>query len=145
MPSPSTFSILPIKKFIQKNSIPGKQLDPFPHPFKEDALKLMQKISDSSIDLGFYDPIYSRRQQDEIYKISDKGEGRNYQSHPRYFAELEAEWFRIIKPKGRVLKFMWNSKSMEGFDVIDGIIVPHGGQHNDTICTVFEKRQEVLF
>ena len=144
MPNHSTFSILPIKQFIEKHTIPGKHLDPFPHPFQQDALKLMKTIPANSISLGFYDPIYSRRQQDEIYKIKDKGEGKNYQSHPKYFSQIEKEWFRIIKPKGRVLKFMRNSKSMSGFEVIDGILVPHGGQHNDTICTAFEKTQETL-
>lgn len=145
MPNLNTFSIIPINKFIKKNSIPGKQLDPFPYPFKEDALKLMMKIPDDSIDLGFFDPVYSRRQENEIYLIKGRGEGKNYQSHPKYFSAIEDEWFRIIKPKGRVLKFMWNSKSIPGFEAIDGIIVPHGGQHNDTICTAFEKTQETLF
>jgi hypothetical protein len=140
MPNKNTFSIKPIKRFIQKHTIAGKSLDPFPFPFRKDALELLKETPSNSIHLLFYDPVYSRRQRHEIYKIK----GTDYKTHPEYFNDVETEIFRVMVNRGRVLKFGWNSKPLPGFEAIDGIIVPHGGQHNDTICTAFEKVQGVL-
>ncbi len=140
MPNHRTFNIKPIKEFIRKNTIAGKELDLFPYPYKEDALQMIKKVPDNSIWLVKYDPIYSRRQQNEMYKIK----GTNYKSHPEYFADLETEIFRVVCPNGRVLKFGWNSKRIPGFEMIDGLLVAHGGQHNDTICTAWQKIQGVL-
>lgn len=140
MPSKNTFSIKPIKQFIRKNSVPGKILDPFPYPFQRDALELLKETPSESISVLYYDPVYSLRQRNEIYKIK----GTDYQSHPEYFNDIEKEIFRVLKPLGRVLKFGWNSKRLPGFRLIDGLNVTHGGQHNDTICTAWEKVQGVL-
>jgi hypothetical protein len=140
MPSHATFNIKPIKEFIRKHTVPGPILDLFPLPYEFDALEFIKNLpSNSQINVR-YDPIYSERQQNEMYSIK----GTNYKSHPEYFMALEEEIFRITKPNAIVLKFMWNSKRIPGFENIDGLLVPHGGQHNDTICTAWRKVQNDL-
>ena len=68
-----------------------------------------------------------------------------------YWASLRNEIKSILIPDGICLSFGWNSvgvgtvrKFMEvdgqlvcyltDYDEVDGQIVSHGGQHNDTIC-----------
>ena len=143
MPDHETFNIKPIRGFIKKHTIAGKKLDLFPHPFVKDCLEVMKGIEDESIWFALYDPIYTDRQQDEIKTYSIKG--TNYKSHPEYFQKVEEELMRIIAPKGRVLKFMFNGKRIPGFEKYDGLIVEHGGQHNATICTAHQKVQGKLF
>ncbi len=143
MPNKRTFSIKPIKFFIAKHTPKNEfftKVDLFPYPYKRDSLERINEIEDESVDFLLYDPIYSRRQQMEMYTIK----GTNYKDHPTYFKVLEREIFRVMKHEGIVLKFGWNSKSLPGFEVIDGRLIPHGGQHNDTICTAYIKRQVTL-
>jgi len=141
MPNHETFNIKPIKEFIRKHRIVGRSLDLFPHPFVRDCLEVMKEIKDETIHLAYYDPIYSDRQQNEMYSIK----GTNYKSHPEYFQKVEEELMRVIVPNGRVLKFMWNGKRLPGFKKYAGLVVEHGGQHNATICTAHQKIQERLF
>ncbi|UVF62332.1 adenine-specific DNA methylase [Nitrososphaeria virus YSH_462411] len=141
MPSHETFNIIPIRSFIKKHCVGHKTIDLFPHPYSEDALSFLKFIPSNSIEYLLYDPIYSDRQQDEMYTIK----GTNYKTHPEYFKKIEEELFRTVKSGGIVLKFMWNGKRIPGFEKFDGLIVEHGGQHNATICTAHRKIQSTLF
>jgi len=54
---------------------------------------------------------------------------------------------RILKPNGIVISFGWNSSGVgkvRGFEIIEILLVAHGGMHNDTICTV-ERKINKLF
>ena len=56
---------------------------------------------------------------------------------------LKKEIARITKPNGIVISFGWNTNGIgktKGFEIIEIMTVAHGGQHNDTICTVEIKR-----
>ena len=139
MPNHHTFNIKPIRNFIKHWSF-GKTLDIFPFEGKVDALDVMRGVKENSVDTVLYDPVYSQRQQNEMYS----GWGKNYNDHPTYFNAVEREIARVVRHGGRCLKFMWNSKSLPGFDVVGGILVAHGGQHHDTICTAYERRQTTL-
>ena len=49
---------------------------------------------------------------------------------------------RILKPNGLALCFGWNSNGVgkkRGFEIIEVLLVAHGGSKNDTICTVERK------
>jgi len=55
---------------------------------------------------------------------------------------LKKEIARIIKNDGIVISFAWNSNGIgktKGFEIIEILMVSHGGNHNDTICTVERK------
>ena len=50
---------------------------------------------------------------------------------------------RILKTGGKVITFGWNSGGIgktNGFEISRILLVPHGGWHNDTICTVEIKK-----
>ena len=68
MPNHRTFNIKPIRNFIQHWSF-GKTLDMFPFEGKADALDVMRPVEAGSIDTILYDPVYSQRQQREVYSI----------------------------------------------------------------------------
>lgn len=139
LPSHTPFEIPVIKEFCQIYD-DEEFFDPFPHPFKKDALEYMKEQNPDTINRGRYDGPYSQRQLKEMYNNI----GFHYQMNSSYWRMIEEEWFRIIKPGGFVIRFGWNSKIMKGFKFVSGLIVYHGGQHNDTIVTVQKKIQEIL-
>jgi hypothetical protein PPSC2_p0296 len=59
-----------------------------------------------------------------------------------FWGDQKKEFFRIVKKGGKVISFGWNSGGIgksNGFKITKILLVPHGGWHNDTICTVEEK------
>ena len=53
---------------------------------------------------------------------------------------------RITKIDGIVVSCGWNSGGIGkkyGFEMLEVLLVPHGGQHNDTIVTVEKKVQKL--
>lgn len=51
----------------------------------------------------------------------------------------------MVKIGGKVITFGWNSGGIGykyGFEIERILLVPHGGWHNDTICTVEVKTHE---
>jgi hypothetical protein len=88
-----------------------------------------------------YDPPYSPRQVSECYK--SLGQTVNMQTtQASYWSNQKKEISRIVKPNGIVICFGWNSGGIgqsNGFEIIEILLVPHGGWHNDTIATVCKK------
>lgn len=143
MPSHETFSIPPIKKLI-KEELGNSYVDPFPYPFKRDALEYLKEFETESIDKLAFDPPYSVRQLKEKYSQA----GLSYETRPTYWRNLKEEISRITKPGGKVISFGWNSGGIGlklGFEITRILLVAHGGIHNDTICTVERKIQHRLF
>jgi len=164
MPSADTFSIKPIKKLIEKYIsdpfIDGKKIiDPFCRnsPFKDvsitndidktvsadyhmDALEFLKIMSDA--DLVLFDPPYSPRQVSECYKNS--GHSVNMQTtQASFWSNIKKEIARIVKKGGYCITFGWNSGGIGkkyGFEIVEILLVAHGGWHNDTICTVEVKQ-----
>jgi len=166
MPNSKTFKIKPIKDLIKNELAEGTILDPFANEFSIkdlmtdkqtyitndldtayetdyhlDALDFFQQFSDESIDMVLYDPPYSPRQVSECYK--SLGQTVNMQTtQSSYWGNQKKEIARILKPGGKVITFGWNSGGIgksNGFEITKILIVPHGGWHNDTICTVETK------
>lgn len=159
MPNKDTFSIKPINelvkrlltnRFIQMSSLDpfsnGKRyasytndLDPETDADKHmDALDFLRTINNNRFMLVLFDPPYSSRQVSECYKKFDKTVNMQT-TQSSYWAKLKKEIARILRPGGKVLTCGWNSggigKSL-GFEIEEILLVPHGGWHNDTICTV---------
>lgn len=164
MPNQNTFDIKCISRLIHRYHKAGMQsIDPFANKSKLakitndlnpeydtnyhlDALDFMKQFADSSIDFVFYDPPYSLRQVSECYKnvgIPVTMETTQASWRTKHINEIS----RILKPEGIVMCFGWNSSGVgkkRGMELIEILLVPHGGSHNDTICTV-ERKLKQLF
>ena len=135
MPNKRTFEIKPIKELINKYIPEGsKVLDPFPFDYNKDATDYMNEFRDESFNYGLLDPPYSPRQLKECYK--GKGE---YDTKCSTWSKWKDLMTKKIKKGGKVISFGWNTGGLgmsRGFKIIEILLVPHGGQHNDTICVV---------
>ena len=168
MPNSRTFKIKPIKNIIERyqeelvsNSL---VLDPFSNQnividrerlnlitndidpqydtdYSLDALDFLKMFSDESVDMVLYDPPYSPRQVSEVYKKLDMSVNMQT-TQASYWGNQKKEISRIVKKGGYVLTFGWNSGGIgktKGFEIVEILIVAHGGWHNDTIVTVEKK------
>jgi len=164
MPDRNTFSIKPIKNFIAKYTRPEyKSIDPFSNTNKiatitndldpamsadhcMDAIDFLKQFPNNSIDLVLFDPPYSPRQVSESYKKLGKTVNMKT-TQGSYWSELKNEIARITKANGVVLCFGWNSQGIgktRGFEMEEILMVAHGGNHNDTLCTM-ERKNKSLF
>ena len=168
MPNSRTFKIKPIKNIIERyqeelvsNSL---VLDPFSNQnividrerlnlitndidpqydtdYSLDALDFLKMFSDESVDLVLYDPPYSPRQVSEVYKKLDMSVNMQT-TQASYWGNQKKEISRIVKKGSYVLTFGWNSGGIgktKGFEIVEILMVAHGGWHNDTIVTVEKK------
>ena len=145
MPNHLTFEISPVKEFIEdeERNLPGIIIDPFPHPFKQDAIEYLKSLPDESTYKVRFDPPYSQRQLREMYDSI----GQSLEMNNSYWANCRREIARILKPSGKCLSFGWNSAGIGlqyGFQITRIRLVPHGSQHNDTICLSETKMQTTL-
>lgn len=107
----------------------------------DDAYDFLKLWINEYIDIALFDPPYSPRQVAECYK----GVGHfvtQQDTQATFWSKCKKEIARITKPSGLVFSFGWNSNGIGkklGFEFIDGIMVAHGGNHNDTICTLERK------
>ena len=139
MPNLRTFHIKPIKKIINKYKRKGLWLDPFPYPYKCDALMFLFGMSDNSIDGVLFDPPYSPRQLKECY---DNLGLVLHDTKSSVWKSWKDEIARVIKPQGICLSFGWSTNGLgrgRGFEIIEILLVAHGGNHNDTIVVVEKK------
>jgi hypothetical protein len=157
-----TFKIKPITKLIEKYLDAGIWIDPFVRNsiFKDkmsftndlnkeitashniEALDFLKLFDDNSIDGILFDPPYSPRQIQECYNgIGKKVFQRDIQAS--FYSDKKNEVSRILKTNGICISFGWNSLGIgktRNFDIIEILLVPHGGAKNDTIVTVERKK-----
>ena len=157
MPNSKTFSIKPIRKLIDKY-IFGVSVDPFANDSKiatitndlderydttyhMDATDFLKSLESNSVDTLLYDPPYSARQVSECYKAL--GKSVNMQTtQASYWSKQKEEIGRIVKKDGYVITCSWNSGGIGkkyGFEIVEILLVAHGGWHNDTIVVVEKK------
>ena len=157
MPNSRTFSIKPIRELIQKYAN-GYTIDPFAAgnrlanvtndidpqydtDFHMDATDFLNLFKPDSVDTVLYDPPYSPRQVAECYKAL--GITVNMQTtQASYWSRQKEAIGRIVKKGGIVITCGWNSGGIGkkyGFEIIEILLVAHGGWHNDTIVTVEKK------
>ena len=114
--------------------------------FHLDAIDFLKRFETESVDFVLYDPPYSLRQVSECYK----GVGREVTmetTQASWNTAHKSEIKRILKPNGICMCFGWNSNGIGSSDMelVEVLLVAHGGQHNDTIVTVERKIQGHLF
>ena len=106
-----------------------------------DALDFLKVFDEGSVNLVLYDPPYSPRQVSEVYK--KLGMSVNMQTtQASYWGNQKKEISRIVKVGGYVMTFGWNSGGIgktKGFEIVEILMVAHGGWHNDTIVTIEKK------
>jgi len=108
-----------------------------------EALAFLQLFEDESVDGVLYDPPYSPRQIAECYKSVGLDTQKGIRTRATFWSEVKDEIARITKPNAKVISCGWNSMGMginRGFLMTRILLVPHGGNHNDTIVTVEIKR-----
>ncbi len=109
--------------------------------FHLEATEFLGYFDTKSVDLLLYDPVYSVRQLSEVYKKL----GRSVTSETTrsdYWTKQKHIISDILKKDGHVISFGWNSGGIgktNGFEIVEILLVPHGGIHHDTICTVEKK------
>ena len=162
MPNSQTFKIKPIRQFIEQALTDGIWIDPFVRNsiFKDrmtytndlnpkfeatehkDAFDFLNGFDDNSVDGILFDPPYSPRQIKECYdgiglKVSQKD------TQSSFWGNLKKQIARITKKGGKIICCGWNSGGVGktlGFDMIEILMVPHGGSHNDTLVTLEYKK-----
>ena len=162
MPNKNTFEIPPIKALLEEEvDLSEYWIDPFANrnkiasvtndlnleydtDYHLDALEFLRMFDDSSVDGVLYDPPYSPRQVSECY--NDVGYTVTWDTtKASFWGNHKREISRIVKIGGKVITFGWNSGGIGykyGFEIERILLVPHGGWHNDTICTVEVKTHE---
>lgn len=139
MPNSRTFQIKPIAEIIEKYKKEGTWIEPFPYPYSKDALEYMAEFKDASIDGCLFDPPYSPRQLKECYESQGMV---LHDTKSSVWKSWKDEIARIIKPQGLCLSFGWSTNGLgkeRGFEIIEILLVAHGGNHNDTIVVVEKK------
>ncbi len=93
-----------------------------------------------------FDPPYSLRQTKECY--DGIGYGMTLEDTQKFPNNVKDIISNKIKQNGIVICFGWNSGGFGknlGFEIIEILLVAHGGHHHDTIVTVEKKIQNELF
>lgn len=168
MPNKNTFKIKPIRELIEKYIKESDiVIDPFANEssiknirckkyisndldteydtdYHLEAQDFMKMFKDNSIDVVLFDPPYSGRQVKECYTklgrtvtMADTNSG--------YFVKFKKEIMRILKPDGICISFGWNTNGIGkkyNLEIIEVLVVAHGGQHNDTLVTVERKKED---
>lgn len=165
MPSPDTFSIAPIASLLD-HWLHGAEtiIDPFArnshrgtitndlspdttaqhHMLAENFTGMLVKDGVEA-DAVLIDPPYSPRQITEVYQAIGLDAGQAETQNGRILRMVKDDAATMIKPGGIAICFGWNSNGLgvnRGFELIEVLLVAHGGAHNDTIVTV-EKKSEV--
>ena len=134
------FNILPISKIIKKYKKEENWIDPFPYPYKKDALEFLSEINNNSVNGVLFDPPYSPRQLKECYNSLGLV---LHDTKSSVWKSWKDEIARVIKRNGLCISFGWSSNGLgkeRGFEIIEILLVAHGGNHNDTIVVVEKKK-----
>ncbi len=161
MPSPDTFSVPPISRLLDR-WLAGVAvvIDPFArnsrrgtvtndmnpdtaatnHMKAEDFVSTIAPLSAGAV---LFDPPYSPRQITEVYQSMGLLANTEDTQNARLYKVVKDGLDRALAPGGVAICCGWNSAGMgvtRGYDLLELLLVPHGGAHNDTIVTVERKR-----
>jgi len=164
MPNKWTFIIKPIVELLARYVGNGKGwIDPFAGMYSpaeytndlnperdtlyhSDALEFLAGLS-GEYNGVLLDPPYSISQVKECYDGIGFDLLETKPTSMKYWAKIKDNMARLIKPNGLAICFGWSSMGLgknRGFDLIEILLVAHGGSKNDTIVTVERKIQNNL-
>ena len=159
MPSKHTFTIKPIAELLYRYVGDGLGwIDPFagenspaqytndhnpdkPTRYHLEAIDFVKTVGWTNLKGALFDPPYSYRQVSEHYKIIGK-KATQLDTSTRFYNRVLNPLADIIKKGGYCISFGWNTNAMgknRGFEIVEILIVAHGGHHNDTLVTVERK------
>jgi len=160
MPSADTFNVPPIAGFVKKYLMHSVvSVDPFSrnkrwathtndlnpdtsaqhHMDAEDFL-LKLKCEGVFPDLVIFDPPYSIGQIVTTYASFGIDRDAKGTHNGALYSRTRDAIRQIIHEGSIVLSFGWNSCGMGvGWEIIELLLVAHGGAHNDTICMAERK------
>lgn len=160
MPNKWTFKIKPIKELLKRYVGDGKGwIDPFagmysPAEFKNDHRDECNadfhldavdfaRMWDMEFNGCLFDPPYSIHEVKRHY--DSLGRKYDFKNDPTCgFKPVKDILTSKIKVGGFVISFGWNSNGWgkkRGFEKVEILLVPHGGNRNDTIVTVEVKNE----
>jgi hypothetical protein len=166
MPKADTFDIPPIAGFVRRYLMRSKiSVDPFArnkrwatytndlnpataaeyHLHAEDFLRMLA-AQGVRCDLALFDPPYSPRQISECYKEAGIPISKCF--HPietsgAMYSKARSALAEVLTDNAVVMSFGWNSAGMgkqRGFEILEVMLVCHGGAHHDTICLAERRR-----
>lgn len=163
MPNAETFSVQPIGEFVRAYLACSKvSVDPFARnrdwatytndlnpktsaQSHQDAETFLLELHSRGIraDLGLFDPPYSPRQVSEHYREAGLKVTAEDTQNGRLYRRVRDALDLVMVPGGFVLSFGWQSAGMgigRGYELLETLLVAHGGGHNDTICIAERKR-----
>jgi hypothetical protein len=163
MPSKNPYTLSPVKELLANEIRGGFIIDPFANAgkwghltndlnpamdtnFHLDALEFVRMFEDESVDVCLFEPPYSPRQVKELYESVGLDTLGGKRTQASYWSDLKKEISRVLRVGGKVISFGWNSGGMgnkEVFHINHVRLIPHGGQHNDTIVTVSVKTKSI--
>jgi hypothetical protein len=160
MPSADTFSIQPVREFVMRYITPDS-CDPFArnseiaadtidlnpetkakHHMEAQAFLTQMADEGRRYSSVLFDPPYSPRQISEVYQSCGLKVGMEETQSARLYSRCRDQIARLVPVGGHVLSFGWNTVGMgldRGFELVEILLVCHGGAHNDTIC-IAERR-----
>jgi hypothetical protein len=159
MPNSETFSLPPVARLLDK-WLPagGVIVDPFARNSKRANLTndlnpetsaqfhiLAEEFVESqqvAADAVLFDPPYSPRQISEVYQQIGRKCGTEETQSSRLYKRVKDGLDKMLKPDGIAICCGWNSLGFgikRGYDLLEVLLVTHGGAHNDTIVTVERK------
>lgn len=164
MANRDTFSVKPIGEMVRRYLESSKvSVDPFArnkrwathtndlNPATEaehhmDSIALLEKMVAEKVmaDLVIFDPPYSPRQIKECYNSVGLKMGALDAMRTNWMLERDLI-ARMQKPGDIVVSCNWNSVGMgkkRNYEIVEGMIVCHGGGHNDTLV-IAERRLPV--
>lgn len=93
-----------------------------------------------TFDLCIFDPPFSFLQAEKYV-----GSVTNVYTAPAYVSKCFKRIYTLLKPGGYVLKFGFNSnRDHVGLELVKYWMIAHGGNHNDTIVTLWHKPDHSL-
>lgn len=158
MPNKYTFAIPCVNRLIRSYAADGiSWADPFSgiskyaefrndlnpknkQPFCMEALDFLNELQIGLKGILF-DPPYSLTQVSRSYQeigLKFKGNENPTGGFPRCRDRIA----ELVMDRGHVISFGWNTVGMgkkRGFEIVEILIVSHGGNRNDTLCTVERK------
>lgn len=159
MPSKWTFDVPVIRELVEKYAGSGiGWADPFAgkseiaefrndlnpvnnQPSQREALEFLENTV-PCLNGVIFDPPYSLTQVSRSYQ--DMGlKFKGAENPTGGFPKVRDTIALLVRPGGHVISFGWNTVGMgkkRGFKIVEILIVCHGGNRNDTLVTVEQKK-----